>query len=235
MHGPPRPILDENLRHPLIALIGRDSSPGHGSAAASTAARKAPSTTVGAVHPGPMVTVLARYLVTVALALGASSGVWPLEPRPEVVDGFAPPASPWGAGHRGVDLAGRIGERVHAAQAGTITFAGLLAGRGVVVVDHGPTRTTYEPVRPSVHVGDPVAAGTVIGTLQLFGSHCFPQACLHWGLIRGSTYLDPLRLVGARPVRLLPLYSPFPAIGTAPLANFGPVVDLRYARGWAWR
>jgi murein DD-endopeptidase MepM/ murein hydrolase activator NlpD len=141
---------------------------------------------------------------------GPASGVWPLVPRPEVVKGFSPPSSPWGAGHRGVDLLGHVGQQVRAAEDGTITFAGMIAGRGVVVVDHGATRTTYEPVKASVHVGDRVSAGSPIGSLQLFGSHCFPRACLHWGLIEGDTYLDPLTLVGAAPVRLLPLHSPLP-------------------------
>ena len=87
-----------------------------------------------------------------------------------------------------------------------MTFAGTLAGRGVVVVDHGTTRTTYEPVAASVSVGDQLPAGAVLGRLQLFGSHCSPRACLHWGLIEGrDRYLDPLTLVGAGPVRLLPL------------------------------
>src|SRR5690348_3079436 len=79
--------------------------------------------------------------------------VWPLDPQPEVVTGFDPPSSPWGSGHRGVDLLGRPGQSVRAAVAGTITFAGTLAGRGVVVVDHGGTRTTYEPVAALVSVG----------------------------------------------------------------------------------
>jgi murein DD-endopeptidase MepM/ murein hydrolase activator NlpD len=94
---------------------------------------------------------------------------------------------------------------VRAARAGTITFAARLAGRGVVVVDHGGVRTTYEPVEAAVAVGDPVARGQQIGTLQRLLSHCFPRACLHWGLLRGKAYLDPLTLVGAGPVRLLPL------------------------------
>jgi murein DD-endopeptidase MepM/ murein hydrolase activator NlpD len=77
----------------------------------------------------------------------------------------------------------------------------------VVVVDHGPTRTTYQPVAASVARGDEVAAGDVLGTLSWAGTHCSPAACLHWGWRRGDTYLDPLLLVGAapRPVRLLPL------------------------------
>ena len=144
-------------------------------------------------------------------------GVWPLQPRPEVVDGFDPPSSTWGAGHRGVDLLGRPGQRVRTALPGTVTFAGVIAGRGVVVVDHGATRTTYEPVAPSVDRGARVAAGAPLGTLQLAGSHCLPRACLHWGWLEGTVYLDPLRLVGLGPVRLLP-----PERG-APVGDSGPV------------
>jgi murein DD-endopeptidase MepM/ murein hydrolase activator NlpD len=132
-------------------------------------------------------------------------GVWPLQPRPAVVEGFDPPAVRWGAGHRGVDLAGWPGAPVRASLGGTISFAAPIAGRGVVVVDHGPVRTTYQPVRTSLRVGDRVTKGQVVGTLVRAGSHCFPGSCLHWGLRRGETYLDPLLLVGGGPVRLLPL------------------------------
>lgn len=135
----------------------------------------------------------------------ARDGVWPLVPRPAIASKFDPPASRWGAGHRGVDLAGGSGQGVRTSLAGTVTFAAGLAGRGVVVVDHGGVRTTYEPVSASVHVGQHVARGERIGTLQRASSHCFPQACLHWGLLQGETYLDPLTLVGAGPIRLLPL------------------------------
>ena len=152
-------------------------------------------------------------------------GVWPLVPEPEVVEGFDPPDSPYGAGHRGVDLAGAPGQPVRTSLPGTVTYAGPLAGRGVVVVDHGETRTTYEPVAASVSIGDVLAAGDRIGTLQVPGSHCFPRACLHWGWIRGETYLDPLRLVGVGPVRLLPLWR------DAPAAAPSTVSGLPYA-GW---
>ena len=117
----------------------------------------------------------------------------------------------------------------------------MLAGRGVVVVDHGDTRTTYEPVTASVAVGTPVAAGDQVGTLERAGSHCFPRACLHWGWIEGETYLDPLRLVGAGPVRLLPLAG-WPAVavtragaasGRAPLRRAGaPAGRPRAAGRW---
>ncbi len=151
-------------------------------------------------------------------------GVWPLQPEPEVVADFDPPASPYGPGHRGVDLSGHAGQRVRSALPGTVSFAGVIAGRGVVVVSHGDTRTTYEPVTATVRVGDAVAAGDPIGALAAPGSHCFPRACLHWGWLRGSVYLDPLRLVGLGPVRLLPLWQDEPA--SSPVG--GP---LAYA-GW---
>ena len=146
----------------------------------------------------------------VAAAAGAQTAasgdwVWPLTPRPVVVHGFDPPPEPWFPGHRGVDLAGSEGQRVLSAGAGEVTYAGTLAGIGVVVVRHGELRTTYQPVDAAVDVGDEVDAGDAIGRLESAGSHCAPRVCLHWGLIRGQTYLDPLLLVGAGPVRLLPL------------------------------
>ncbi|SDU76490.1 peptidoglycan DD-metalloendopeptidase family protein [Jiangella alkaliphila] len=123
----------------------------------------------------------------------------------DVVHGFDPPDQPWLAGHRGVDLAVTAGAEVRAAGPGTVSYAGPLAGRGVVVIDHGSLRTTYEPVTPAVAVGDEVGAGQPIGTLEPAGSHCAPAACLHWGAREGERYTDPLALVGGGPVRLLPL------------------------------
>jgi murein DD-endopeptidase MepM/ murein hydrolase activator NlpD len=123
-----------------------------------------------------------------------------------VVRGFDPPSQPWLAGHRGVDLAAPAGATVHAAGRGVVTYAGMLAGRGVVAVSHGELRTTYEPVTASVTVGEHVDVGEPIGTLATTGGHCLPTACLHWGLLQGETYLDPMELLGGR-VRLLPLGS----------------------------
>ena len=151
--------------------------------------------------------------LTLATA-GPDPANWPLQPRPEVVRGFELPAKPWLPGHRGVDLTGSPGQPVRAATSGTVTYAGQLAGRGVVAVSHGARRTTYEPVVPAVTVGAPVTTSTVIGHLSGAGSHCSPATCLHWGLIEGKRYLDPLTLLPDRPVRLLPLSST-PAAGRA--------------------
>jgi murein DD-endopeptidase MepM/ murein hydrolase activator NlpD len=148
----------------------------------------------------------------VSAAAGAVPvGVWPLVPQPPVVRGFDPPDVRWGAGHRGVDLLGRPGQPVRSALPGRVSWSGVLAGRGVVVVDHGTTRTTYEPLDARAGVGTVVAAGDRIGRLATLGSHCAPRSCLHWGWIEDDTYLDPLRLVGAGPIRLLPLWQDRPA------------------------
>src|SRR5205085_1399165 len=89
--------------------------------------------------------------------------------------------------------------------AGIVTYAGPVAGRGVVVVDHGLLSSTYQPVTPAVGSGDTVSTGTVLGWLQSLHSHCLPSACLHLGVRRAGRYLDPLRLLPSRPVRLKPL------------------------------
>jgi murein DD-endopeptidase MepM/ murein hydrolase activator NlpD len=130
---------------------------------------------------------------------------WPLVPVPDrVVRDFDPPAQPWLAGNRGIDLAGHAGERVLAAGPGVVSYAGTIAGVGVVSVTTGALRTTYEPLHVAVRRGQVVASGTVLGRLTLAGSHCLPAACLHWGLLRGDAYLDPLALLGLEHVRLLP-------------------------------
>ena len=123
-----------------------------------------------------------------------------------VVNAFAPPVQRWLPGHRGVDLAAAPGAAIVAAGAGIVTYAGMLAGRGVVTVAHGTLRTTYEPVRASVLIGDRVAAGQRIGTLDSGPSHCPSGSCLHWGLLRGDTYLNPLSLLRRGPSRLLPVW-----------------------------
>jgi murein DD-endopeptidase MepM/ murein hydrolase activator NlpD len=121
---------------------------------------------------------------------------------------FAVGPAPWSPGHRGVDLAAAPGEPVLAAGDGIVTFAGTVAGRGVVAVGHaGGLRTTYEPVTPDVAVDEAVPAGAPLGVVAQ-GAHC-PATCLHWGALRGDVYLDPLTLL--RPVAppvLLPLGGP---------------------------
>ncbi len=171
--------------------------------------------------------VLATILAVVCAPSRASAatvlpnGVQPI-PGP-VVTRFDPPDVAWGSGHRGVDLRGRPGETVRAAADGTVTFAGVLAGRGVVVVDHEVVRTTYEPVAATVVAGEIVGLGQPIGWLQAGHASCPGTTCLHWGLREGDTYLDPFLLLGAS-VRLLPA-SATPVLRTTEVSGSPTITD----------
>src|SRR3954471_24358614 len=91
---------------------------------------------------------------------------WPLPMPHHVERGFDPPPQPWLAEHRGVDLAGTAGEPVLAAGAGVVWFAGRIAHVPMLSIRHpGGLLTTYQPVRSSLHAGDPVHAGQRIGRL----------------------------------------------------------------------
>jgi murein DD-endopeptidase MepM/ murein hydrolase activator NlpD len=130
----------------------------------------------------------------------------PLAGALEVGRPFEAPAHAYGPGHRGVDLVGAPGTPVLAAGDGVIAFAGMVAGRPVVSIDHGGgLRTTYEPVDPSVGAGQAVARGSPIGILSAGHAGCPAAACLHWGLRRGESYLDPLALLRPPRIRLLPM------------------------------
>ncbi|HWG28003.1 M23 family metallopeptidase [Actinospica sp.] len=139
---------------------------------------------------------------------------WPLggpwvRAGPTILRPFEPPPHRWDAGHRGVDLAGHVGEPVRAAGPGVVLYAGKLVDRGVVVIGHGVLRTSYEPVEATLPVGATVALGEQVGTLD--AGHCPAGPCLHWGLLTGhghaTGYYDPLLLLGCGQVRLEPVMA----------------------------
>ena len=134
---------------------------------------------------------------------------WPIQPRPPVLRPFRAPVTTYGAGHRGLDVGADPGEPVRAVEAGVVTHAGVVAGRGTVTVTHADgLRSTYEPVGAKVSVGEQVHVGDVLGVLQPGGSHCGARACLHLGARHGAGYLDPLPLLISGRLALLPLRRP---------------------------
>jgi murein DD-endopeptidase MepM/ murein hydrolase activator NlpD len=167
---------------------------------------------------------VASIVVGVAVLLGAVAErpvaaapagqfAWPLQPRPSVERGFDKPEHDWLPGHRGVDLAGAPGQAVLAAGDGIVVFAGMVADKPVVSIDHpGGLRTTYEPVKAAVSVGSRVGRGTRIGTLEAGHEGCAAAACLHWGARREAggrnrrEYVDPLGLLHTAPLRLKPVH-----------------------------
>lgn len=166
----------------------------------------------------------AALLSLAAPADGDVAARWPVRGpdgvhRPLITRLWDPPPAPWAAGHRGVDLATAPGAVVRAAAGGKVSFAGQVAGRGVLSIELAgtgspPLRTTYEPVRPAVAEGERVSAGQAVATLGPGPFHC-PGPCLHWGVLRGQEYVDPLSLLpghrlGQGHSRLLPVSGAAP-------------------------
>jgi hypothetical protein len=119
------------------------------------------------------------------------------------------PEDNWLPGHRGVDLAAAPGDVVVSSAAGTVHFAGVVAGTPVVSVTHQDgVRTTYEPVVASVTAGDRVDRGQRIGVLA--DAAALPETArrgrgLSWGARTGEDferYIDPMGLLGVVRVRL---------------------------------
>lgn len=133
-----------------------------------------------------------------------------------VLRGFDAPEKPWSPGHRGVDLASN--DPVVAPADGIISFAGTVADRAVLTIEHANgMHSSFEPVDTELSIGDSVHTGEVIGEIQEGIDHC-DQSCVHWGVRIpdswhiGSTlrdrYIDPLLLVGwSGPSVLWPLES----------------------------
>jgi murein DD-endopeptidase MepM/ murein hydrolase activator NlpD len=117
---------------------------------------------------------------------------WPVAGARTVERAFEPPAHAYGAGHRGIDVMALAGSDVSAPAAGIVLFAGPVAGRSVVTIDHGGgVVSSYDPVVPAVASGDPVGPGTAIGRLEDGSAmHC-PRGCLHVGVRIDGAYVDP--------------------------------------------
>ncbi len=117
---------------------------------------------------------------------------WPCNGPTRVLRAYDPPARPWLAGHRGVDLDLPPGSIIRAPAAGTVLVAGTIVDRPVISIQHGRLRSTFEAVEPLVLPGQFVARGEAIGVLGE-GSH---TPGLHWGAKLSATeYVDPLRLL----------------------------------------
>jgi len=118
-----------------------------------------------------------------------------------VIRGFEPPDGPYGAGHRGIDIAAPFGTPVRAAQDGVVSFAGWVGGSLYVSIDHPDgVRTTYSWLSAvAVKKGQTVAIGEVIAASG-HGHPDVPTPHLHFGARIGSTYIDPMILLGGADV-----------------------------------
>lgn len=129
---------------------------------------------------------------------------WPVD-DPQVEQQFERPINPWAPGHRGVDLVAEQGTVILSPQAGTVSFAGKVAGKDVVSVRHrGGVTSTFEPAVTELSVGDTISRRQPVGIVEGNSDHC-EDRCLHWGLKRGTAdYLDPQQYAGSRKIVLKP-------------------------------
>lgn len=187
VRAPPRPVAAADSRSQAVAGSRHDDGVNTGAVAPRSTATH-PAGSGGAGAP-----LSARWL-------------WPLEPRPPVVRPYRAPLTTYGAGHRGLDLGAPLDATVRAVEAGVVTHAGLVGGRSTVTVTHvDGLRSTYEPLTLTVVRGARIETGDVLGTLDAGSGHCRGQGCLHLGARRGDAYLDPLPLLVAGRLALLPV------------------------------
>ena len=126
---------------------------------------------------------------------------WPVAGERIVLRPFIAPATPYGPGHRGVDLSAGA-PTLTAPADGVVRFAGMVAGRPVLSIDHGGgVVSSYEPVSSSLAPGDAVARGDPIGTIE--PGHC-ERLCVHLGVRVDGEYANPLLWLGGavRPILL---------------------------------
>jgi murein DD-endopeptidase MepM/ murein hydrolase activator NlpD len=131
----------------------------------------------------------------------ARDWIWPAE-RFRLAEAFVAPAHAYGPGHRGIDL-DLLGDTVVRAPAdGVVAFAGSVAGRGILTIDHGDGLvTTLEPVDTDLAPGTPVRRGEDLATLAA-GGHAATGA-LHFGVRLHGEYINPLVLLGGVPRAVL--------------------------------
>ncbi|MCU1469821.1 MAG: family metallopeptidase [Glaciihabitans sp.] len=155
-----------------------------------------------------MLRMLHLLLLTTLLpgAVGSPSSAlraewaWPVRGSHQIVRPFIAPATPFSAGHRGIDIT--ASGDVLAPADGVVHFAGVVVNRPVLSVAHvGGVLSSYEPVASSLRAGDPVTRGEVIGQVQ--PGHC-SSSCLHFGVRINGEYVSPLLFLGGivRPVLL---------------------------------
>lgn len=151
---------------------------------------------------------LVLTVLTPGPARAAADWTWPVVGP--VIRGFDPPQTPFGSGHRGIDIAAAIDTAVVAAESGVVTFAGPVGGRLFVTIDHGGgLESTYSFLASiAVRRGDPVTRGQVIA-LSGSGHAGEPIPHLHLGVKLADAYVDPLAYLRPadvwRFIRLAPL------------------------------
>ena len=169
--------------------------------------------------------VIALVLSSLVLPAGARAWSWPTSGA--VLRPFILGPNPYQGGeHRGIDIAGSAGEKVHAAAAGTVSFVGTVPKSGLVVTvltADGLAVTLTHLGTAAVTRGVVVADGQVVGAVGPSGDPEVAQPYVHLGVRLVSDeqgYIDPLRFL---PPRAAPAPEPAPTPTPSPTPASAPV------------
>ena len=153
--------------------------------------------TVAMCPAGATVSTAATGAALVTRAIWA----WPVAPPHPIARPFVAPVTPYGSGHRGIDIRSG-GADVFAPESGVVSFVGAVAGRPVLAIRHpGGLVSSFEPVDSTLVAGEAVSRGQLVGTL--LPGHCASTPCLHFGVRLNGEYVSPLNYLGGIPRAVL--------------------------------
>jgi murein DD-endopeptidase MepM/ murein hydrolase activator NlpD len=155
-------------------------------------------------------TIVAVSAICAVATPASAAGTWAWPVSGPVIRAFDPPDSPFGSGHRGIDIAAPAGSEAVAPADGVVAFAGPVGGRLFVTIDHGGgVESTFSWVASiEVRRGDTVTAGQVVAATGAgHAGDIVPN--LHFGVRLDDAYVDPLDYLSALDltslIRLAPL------------------------------
>jgi len=156
--------------------------------------------------------LLTTSVVGLAVSPAVAAGTWSWPVEGPVIRGFDPPDSPYGSGHRGIDIAAPAGSVAVAPADGTVAFAGQVGGRLFLTIDHGGgVESTFSWVASlEVRRGDVVRPGQPVA--RTGGGHTgdtIPN--LHFGVRLDDAYVDPLVYLASIDVSALIRLAPLAA------------------------
>lgn len=147
--------------------------------------------------------VLALLLVAApAAATPTPLWRWPVDGPRVIVEPYVQPLTPYGSGHRGIDIDVPRNEILYAPADGVIHFSGQVGLRWVFSIEHaGGVLSSYDHAFSELPKGTVVKKGDSIG--HILSGHCASELCVHIGVRVGGEYVNPLLFFGGVPRSVL--------------------------------